>query len=484
MGRQLTTRGLVLGLPEAEIENRTNDISEVFIDCTGIEDAVKAGKFIICGRKGSGKSAYAAFEKRRDSIADQHLSTIVRKDDFALEELVNNEAATSKTRNVLFEWIILTKLVDLILESGIINTHQDIRALRSFKEKNAGLCRIDRYNIEHILNENEVNFAPLKSQFGFLRKVFASKTVKAPFFKMIGPLREIVSNVLRMQAFEQIDFKVFFDDLDVNFKLSEASDREMIADLIRIVKRYNTEYLLGTHAAVILLLRDDIMDKLPGEDGAQSKTLASAAHKIKWYNKDPYGDGRSSLLRKMINRRIAAAMRRAGHTEWADCADPWTNFVVPTLGGKASFKYVLDFTFYLPRDLMGIFKDISSRNMKLPLSQTDIDALISDYSIEKKREICDELSAHFSYEQINNIVELLAQVDDTYNADYNDLKEGFERFGLDMASLQTLIDLNLIIPVDNDGNLYFSYRERIATGHISSYHFRVPYILTRYFEIR
>ncbi len=483
MARQLTTRGIFLGLPEAEVENSQNDITQVFIDCTGIDEAVKNGKFLICGRKGSGKSAYAIYEKRRDNIADQRLTTIVHKEDFALEELINHEGADSNKRNVLFEWLILVKIVDLILESRIGEYLQEIRSLSEFKTKNAGLCKIDQYNIDYILNESEVNFAPLKSKFGLIRRLFAAKTIKAPFYKMVGPLRQVIMEVLKMPVFGKADFKIIFDDLDVRFKLSDSRDREMLSDLIRIAKRYNTEYINGTCAKIILMLRDDIIDKLPGEDGDLAKTISSATHKINWYTVDTYGDGRHSLLRNMINKRITAAMSRMGQN-WSDVKDPWAKFVETTIADKPSFKYVLDYTFYLPRDLMAIFKDIATKNMKLPLSQTDIDLLITDYSHEKKREICDELAAHFPYSHINSIIELLAKVDAKYDTTYDDIREWFAQSELDISTLPTLIALNLIIPVDNKGKFYFNYRERIPTGHISSYKFTVPYILTRYFESR
>lgn len=54
-----TTYGMYLGIPEAEAEanNLNINLSDVFEDYLDILNQISDGKFIILGRKGSGKSA-------------------------------------------------------------------------------------------------------------------------------------------------------------------------------------------------------------------------------------------------------------------------------------------------------------------------------------------------------------------------------------------------------------------------------------------
>lgn len=182
-GTKLTTHGLFLGSVDADMENREEgvNLSNCFVDEVGIADAISRGMFLICGRKGSGKSAYAVHQKRRDSIPEQVHTSIVRKEDFALEYLLNSSDADEKNRSVLFEWMILVRLVKLIIDSEIGTTNQQVKSLKMFYEKNSGWVRIDRYTIDEIIKGDEVNFAPLKGNFAVFRKLFKIKEIKAPF---------------------------------------------------------------------------------------------------------------------------------------------------------------------------------------------------------------------------------------------------------------------------------------------------------------
>lgn len=483
MKNRLTTHRLFLGSPEAEVENSRQPISKVFEDYTGIVDAINSGHFLICGRKGSGKSAYAVCQDSLTNRARQVFTTIVRRNDFAIDELLNDAAITDKTRSVLFEWIILVRLVKLILDSKIGESHSKVKSLAKFYERNAGHCEIDRYTIAEILRENEVNFAPLKADYGVFRRLFSTKEIKAPFYKMITPLRECVAEVLRMEIFRAADFKVIFDDLDVRFKLGNQADCDMLTDLIQTVKSYNTTYLLGTPAKVIMLLRDDIWKHLEGRDGALAKTVSSAAHFIKWYT-NTNDDGTDSPLRKLINKRLVVGMQRLG-IDWSSKTDPWKSFVVDFIDCKYSFKYILDFTFYLPRDLLTIFKDIDSKDLKLPLSSYDIDELITAYSFEKKRELSDELAALYSPQQIKDIFDLLEAIYHGNRMAYDDVVALLNDHGFGLDDLDNLIEYNLVVPIDQtSGHLFFNYRERVPKGALSTYGFSVPKILVRYFSKR
>ena len=66
---------------------------------------------------------------------------------------------------------------------------------------------------------------------------------------------------------------------------------------------------------------------------------------------------------------------------------------------KSSFKYVLDHTFYLPRDIVTIFNNVGQKDFRLPISQSNLKSLIKEYSMIKKKEIVDELVVHFGLGQ-------------------------------------------------------------------------------------
>lgn len=134
----------------------------------------------------------------------------------------------------------MTRFVNIILKSNSCTYTKEYKDLEKFYRKNSGVIEIDKYIISEI-NTNkqvEVNLNPLKGGiFNIaLSKFFSNKLVKAPFFRFIPTLREIIVQILNFKAFSNIDFLLLFDDLDVKFKLTKEDDKIKLLDLIRIAK--------------------------------------------------------------------------------------------------------------------------------------------------------------------------------------------------------------------------------------------------------
>ena len=95
-----STRGLFLGKPEAEAEKK--EMITLFEDYFNIEQAIERGAFIITGRKGAGKSAYAVWLQEKAKNNDNLFCSLVKKNDSILEELINMapEHYTNRTREI------------------------------------------------------------------------------------------------------------------------------------------------------------------------------------------------------------------------------------------------------------------------------------------------------------------------------------------------------------------------------------------------
>lgn len=478
------TRGLYIGKPEAEAESASNKLGNFFEDFLDIEGNINNGAFIISGRKGSGKSAYAMWIHSRSSERNQMWSTIIRKNEFDIEKMVQSIPDDKMKYEAFFEWLILIRLIKLILSTNIGTYTPECRALGDFMKKNSGYVDIDKYLISEILENREVNFAPLNTKFGFFSRFFGYKKTKAPFYQMITPLRETVIQVLSMEIFVELKFFVMFDDLDVKFKLTREGDRQMLMDLIRIAKRYNTEYLRRSNAKVLLFVRDDIIDGLEGiEGGDVNKIFSSYEYRISWYEHDSAcTDERNVLLRKFINKRLAILFKQKGWRFNED--DPWQTFVAPLDSQKSSFKYVLDHTFYLPRDIVTIFNNVGQRDFRLPISFQNLKSLINEYSLVKKKEIVDELIVHFDREEVDKIFNVLLELSNEQRS-YHELMDIFDEYKLSRSMFDVLLEYSLIIPRDADNHLYFNYREKSAR-HINYNNcvFRLPKVLYVYFRER
>ena len=132
--RTFSTRGLFLGKPEAEAEKK--DMIALFEDYFCIEQAIENGAFIITGRKGAGKSAYAVWLQEKAKSTDALYCSLVKKNDSILEEMINMAPEHKLATSVLFEWIILVRLTQMIIQTEQGKYNRYASAIEEFYNKN------------------------------------------------------------------------------------------------------------------------------------------------------------------------------------------------------------------------------------------------------------------------------------------------------------------------------------------------------------
>lgn len=486
---QNTTKGIYLGVPEAEGENRQGQsLLDFFEDYMGILQDIRNEKFVISGRKGAGKSAIVKFFRDNSSEENELYSTTVKNSDVVMEKVL--QTASNLGDDIyshLYEWIILTKFVKLILETYDVRTTQEYNALQSFQKKNSGLLNVDEWKLINLEKADNrlLNFSPFKSVFkAELGRTIKSNNIKADFIAFIPALREIVMKMLRFQGLERFNFIVLFDDLDINFKLTRPEDKKRILNLIRITRDYNTQYLLGTKSKILVFIRDDVSNHLMGTEADKSKLFSSYETRLNWYNE--LEDEDNTLLRKFINKRIKLAFDKLGikcnnEDAWASLID---NTPCEEYNFKTAFKFILDFTYYLPRDLLMVFRDLEKKEYKIPMKPSDVKLLLKEYVVKKKDEITDELVIKFeeSSTEIETIIEALR---DLSNRSFNSMKDVLEclnNHGLNENLFSVLLEYNLLVPRDEKGNLYHKYRNMQWKGDLNSYNFRLPKCLYCYYH--
>lgn len=184
---------------------------------------------------------------------------------------------------------------------------------------------------------------------------------------------------------------------------------------------------------------------------------------LNWFEDIYRGDETKSFLRQFINKRISVNYNKLGY-KINDKSDPWTSFVdEKSFYGKTGFKYVIDHTFYRPRDLILFFKDINTLKLELPLRQNDIkNALLPRYATAMVKDLKGEFSLRFCSDDIESAFRALKRLTprEPFMFDFLlDLiiDEGIdEKNGEDM--MQALFEYSLIGNYQQN-NVRFKYRE-------------------------
>ena len=84
----------------------------------------------------------------------------------------------------------------------------------------------------------------------------------------------------------------------------------------------------------------------------------------------------------------------------------------------------------MPHDLITIFKEVGNKDLPLPLTHSSINALLREYAIVKKQEICDELYAVYEKDEVEKIFHFLEKVNNGWDVSYSQIRDYLEELAI------------------------------------------------------
>lgn len=461
-----TTKGLFLGAPEAEAESLNQSamlLHEVFIQDSNIFEDLAHEKFIITGRKGSGKSAIANYIMLSAKSESNVFVDFVKQTEVSLQKAVQIGAENSQNIDmaILFQWIILYKIISLFTQNERLSSQRYCEYLKRFVSDNDDFSIFDQYKITDFVSQRncEIDISALKI-FGKIKGIDSLQTIrkKMPFYEMIPHLKNVVKTLgwTINQYKDETEYFIFFDDLDNDFKSNNDSCKDNLLSLIRLTKDFNALFseFEFVKIKVILLLRDDIKNYLLANADV-AKVFASYSTGICWFSDELYRKKPNDLLiKKFIDKRIRYGIKQLNN-ENLSYINNWEDFV------KVPFKDVLDFTFYTPRDLLLFFKPITENSYPIPLLQDSINDLFNKYCDAIIDEIKSLLSIYFTLKEINCILSILERELLNSDADSEYLSKLLSEKIHDESTLEILLNASVIgWRKEGSGYVYFKHREK------------------------
>lgn len=499
---QSNAKFIFLGAPEAEAEALPNSkipLSIVYKDHHNLFVALGNEKFIVCGRKGAGKSAFAEYAL---SLAKNDANTFckfIRQGEVNLEKIVQSgkDAGHSIERENLYAWLIFTNVLKLFADNQALNDNHEFSLLSQFLKKNSGFIDIRESEIKELIKKDgfEVSVEYLRRFFtSKYQKNIEIKQAKAPFYKLIPHLKEVILRVLKsdIEVSNQNSYILFFDDLDISFNSGDADSIEAITSLLRVSKEINNEFFAKNNldSKVVILLRDDISRFVSTHSSDTAKIFSSYSVKINWYQDEYHKSSPETNLniRKFINTRIEHALSSRG--EKVDSFDPWIDLVEDPFRGsvstdppsKTSFKYILDHTFFRPRDLILFFKPLENVVFKIPLDKHSVNHLIGRYCDEVINELKNELSCFYSSTEIHSIFNALGSISALcknstfHSAEYAQAIVAVQENCKNIDAHELLSDLferSIIGNLSGNNYVFFKHREPTSDTYIFSMEKRI-----------
>jgi hypothetical protein len=432
-------------------------------------------KFIISGRKGSGKTAIAEHIYELASEDPNTFCDFVRKGEFDIQKVtqIGKEVGHELNETLLYEWLILTKLLQLVSQNESATDKKLYKDLNLFIKKNSGFVNIKNYEIKEVLKKEgiEIKTNYFDRVFSVLfKKDTESKHSKAPFYKLIPSLKETLKKLLQSDQEAENEYIVIFDDLDIGFSFNQRESIDSLINLIRISRDYN--HFFGKEklgAKIIILIRDDIGRFLKGYDAADTaKMLSSYEIPISWYEQETFNKRENDVkLKKFINKRLMVNYEKNGVSY--DPSDPWNSLIANDLvyASNSSFKYIIDYTFFRPRDLVLFFKPLSENDYPIPLTSDIVQTLLTKLCDEIMSEVKNELSAHYESTTKNLILGVLKKISLLRRPfSFSELSNELSKVDIKIDPKEvtkTLFEYSLIGNIDNSvipPRIYFKHREK------------------------
>ncbi|MGI2820060.1 P-loop ATPase, Sll1717 family [Vibrio fluvialis] len=481
-----------LGAPEAEAEagyNSQMPLDSVYKDYCGLIPGLAHERFLVVGRKGTGKSAFAEHICSIAKNEPNMFAKFIRQSDVSLEGIVQSglENGYELEKENLYKWLILTNILKLFSDNYAAKESNDYILLEQFLKRNSGYIDVRESEVKELVKKQgfDVNISYLKRFFtSKLNRSIEIKQEKAPFYKLIPHLMEVLVKVLTSpyEKENKNSYVLFFDDLDIGFDAQNPSSIDSLVSLIRVSKEINNELFSknSIDAKVVLLLRDDISKRIAALKTDTAKIFSSYSVDINWYQ-DEYTikDSDNDLyIKKFINDRIKYSFKE----ENLDCDkfDPWSSLVEEPFKNngdynKSSFKYILDHTFFRPRDLLLFFKPLSLHAYNLPLNKRDINQLIGLYCEEVINELKNELSCFYTPSEVSGIFSsfgcIFSESQKSKGNTSISYKEAVKIINehCSTVSAETLLkdmfERSLIGSVAPNGHFYFKHREPRTTKY-------------------
>lgn len=489
-----TTKGMNFGTAQAEgewVEKGGHRINPYFTDFLDVLPEIANNKFLIVGRKGTGKSAIAQFIKNECDKTDDSFAHSITVSTIEIERIIQL-TNSNDSDSLVYEWLILLYLTKLLVKCDSATYSQAISKLSKFLSKNTGSVDIDQKQMVEILETKKglIDISMLTEKFQ--HHFGTAKTLKnPPFVNVLTPLKEIIQTALKYQDLENKEFFILFDDLDVDFELTNEDHCRKLMNLIRTVSSLNNTF--PSKVKILLFLRDDMISHLAPKYNDSAKIIDSHKVEINWYvhnlNKLSEDD---VPLKKLANQRIKIAFQKNGITI-PQKVTPWDFLIEENVGyPKSSFKYILDYTFYKPRDLVLLFNTISDDAYKYPLTNNDIDKVLNSYCYKLKNEILSELTLYFNEREKKAIYDHIFQhiandIKNHKSTVFSELVTYINNLRIFKKNGKEVIDIlwsySLIGYKDQSNNIYYNHREEIYPGVITNSYIELPNCVRRLYRI-
>lgn len=426
-------KGINFGYADSEKELRETPelFDKAFVDpCNYLDELLYGIKFLVLGRKGSGKTAYGAKIRR---LATLEPDLVVKPCSLSALNYLEFEDNFSNTgnrggRKFLASWkyLLLLEIVRIIFEKFPNQENEDMCTLfEALKE--CGILPSD--SLLHTVQNVQQKGLTIK-----LGKFLQLDNERKETVEVAKPdkIAEIIMRTLKDCAFGDTRFYLIIDGLDDVLRGTHFSS-DVITGLIRAAEELNLSFHYSSmQVKILVLLRTDIFELCRDPD--LNKIKRDSSINLTW-NKD--------ALKRVVWQRVACKYKQYRNFEdfWRDFAPKYfapENKRQENVKVKTTETVLFEMTLLRPRDILQFFIECQMQygdNNRLTYTQLSqvMKGYSQNYFVEEMK---DELTGFLEDDVVTNIPTIFSELGKRFFwEDDETLKNIGQKYNVDIHKL-------------------------------------------------
>lgn len=351
---------IYIGNVDGEQESSREDFEQIFYTKNSKYDEImQAEKFIVSGRKGTGKTILANYIVKKITGDKKFYCRIFKKNNFKLQKLIDLDyrELQDEERSIFWSWFFLLQMGQVIIEENNFKTKLPLFAEKKLKKFISTKYPEDIFKIVGF-NKNHSSKSTTTAGVNLENIIFDTRSEGShsrsenyghrQYYELVSQLKQLVFDCLKKRT----EIVLIYDDLDeIDERANETpSYYKLLKSMLETIKELNIEFnmLKKTSTKIIVLLRSDILEEIHEYSSNSNKLTTEGEVNLYWITKN-YNSPADHPLMEMILYKIQKSVK-----EYSDI-DKYSlyNMLFPKkIRGKEAIDYLLDYSFGRPRDII------------------------------------------------------------------------------------------------------------------------------------
>lgn len=391
-------------------------VEECFQDHEAYHNALNHERFIITGRKGSGKTAI--YRKLQSDVAYNRFVVAHSFDDYPWHHHQRQAIAGVPPESRYthsWKYLILLSLAGVIVNDDEtqpwdLRSRDYIPRLKKFLTDSYGTTKPSVNSLFQPGKKLKVNPTLSMPAAGVGVGVDLASVPLPELPAIIADVNEKVAEAMIECLNPSHDYHVCFDQLDLNFDSNDEDYKNRLTGLLLAARdltlRSRRE---GKRFSVCVFLRDDIYESLRFED--KNKVHESCVSAIEWDSSKT-----KWTLRHLMERRLAATLHIPIDGAWSAVFDEDEEM----RGRQSKYNHILQRTFRRPRDVIKycneVLKSYQSSDGSGKFTNEHVTLARDSYSQYLLHELDDEVFKHVpNFEEMLNCLRKIGSLKFTLN---------------------------------------------------------------------